>query len=79
MEAIGFYKLDNGQVLFVEKYIISAEYQLSIEEKDLYTYPIYGWYWFNSKEEAYSFFNIEIIIDESQNQLPFPSPSIYNI
>ena len=27
--------------------------------KDTYTYPVEGWYWFDSEEDAYVFFGIE--------------------
>lgn len=31
---------------------------LNIEHKDEYTYPIDGWYYFETEEEAKTFFNI---------------------
>lgn len=33
--------------------------ELFAEYKDTYTYPVYDWYWFDTIEEAKSFFGIE--------------------
>lgn len=53
----GFYKyeepfLPNG------KWVLDAEYELHEDKKDEYDYPVHGWYWFDSREEALQFFNI---------------------
>ena len=46
-----FYKLEDGQIK--SSYIVSGDgFLLIAEEKDSYTYPINGWYWFNTEEEA---------------------------
>jgi hypothetical protein len=37
----------------------SPTYALYKENKDDYTYPVDGWYWFESLEEAQNFFGIE--------------------
>lgn len=55
----GFYKLDNGSLLFGETDVQSAEFDLMRELKDTYTYPVHGWYWFDTREEAKTFFNYE--------------------
>jgi len=60
MDTSGFYKNDNGEVLFGPNYVVSLNYNLFKEQKDEHTYPIDGWYWFDSIEEAYSFFGIEL-------------------
>lgn len=52
----GFYKLD-GELLYGPNFVLNANYELHRENKDNYQYPIDGWYWCNSKEEAASFFN----------------------
>jgi len=53
----GFYKLDNGSLLF-GKIVTSQEYLLIVEEKDIYELPIDGWYFFESEVEAKEFFGI---------------------
>ena len=58
MEA-GFYKLD-GTLLYAQQWVRNANYELNAELKDTYTYPIEGWYWFDTLDEACSFFNLNI-------------------
>ena len=43
-------------------------FRLFREERNTYTYPVDGWYWFDSEEEARIFFNIP---------LPEPDPNDY--
>lgn len=33
--------------------------ELFADSKDIYTYPVYGWYWFDTLEEAKEFFGIK--------------------
>ena len=54
----GFYKLESGNLLYATQSVRCLEYTLLREEKDTYTYPIDGWYWFDSEEQAKIFFNI---------------------
>jgi len=56
----GFYKLDNGSLLFGTM-VTSQNYLLIIEEKDSYNLPIDGWHYFESEAEAKDYFGI---IDE---------------
>jgi hypothetical protein len=59
METQGFYKNDNGQLLYGPNYVIFPDgIELSIDQKDNYTYPVNDWYYFTSEEEAKTFFNI---------------------
>jgi hypothetical protein len=57
----GFYKNDNGYVLYGPNFVLNANYDLRKETKDQHTYPTDGWYWFDSVEEAYTFFGLEYI------------------
>ena len=59
----GFYKLD-VTLLYGANFVLNANYELRKETKDQHVYPTDGWYWFDSLEEACSFFNINI--DEYQ-------------
>ena len=48
----GFYKLDEGQLLYAPNFVISALYELSKETKNEHSYPVDGWSWFNTEEQA---------------------------
>lgn len=56
---MSFYKLD-GELLEGPNFVYGPTFTLLKEQKDTYTYPVDGWYWFDTKEEAYAFFNIEL-------------------
>ena len=56
----GFYKNLDGFVLHGPNFVLNKDYELRSETKDEYTYPVDGWYWFDSKEEAYEFFGVEL-------------------
>lgn len=53
-----FYKLIDEKNYIFGSEVLSAEYQLLTEDKDSYTYPIDGWIWANSENEAREFFNL---------------------
>jgi hypothetical protein len=54
----GFYKLIENELFHGPNYVLSATFNLYKEEKDLYQYPVEGWYWFESETEARIFFNM---------------------
>lgn len=56
----GFYKNDEGFVLHGHDIVCNSNYILNRDLKDDYNYPIDGWYWFDTIEDAYSFFNIPL-------------------
>lgn len=53
----GFYKLENGSLLF-GTIVTSQEYLLIAEEKDDYEFPIDGWHYFETELEAKDYFGI---------------------
>ena len=53
----GFYKLD-GDLLYGPNFVLNANYELRRDTKDQHTYPIDGWYWFDSDAEARVFFGL---------------------
>lgn len=55
---MGFYKNDNGSLLVGETFVYSPRVTLKAEDKDNFTYPQDGWYWFDTEDEAYSFFGL---------------------
>ena len=59
MNTQGFYKNDDGMVLHGPTMVSNTNYVLNDDLKDTYTYPIDGWYWFDTEQEAYEFFQIE--------------------
>lgn len=58
----GFYKQD-GEILYGPNFVLNANYELRKETYDQHTYPVDGWYWFDSKEAAYAFFGVELPIE----------------
>jgi len=52
----GFYKLESGTLHYGPNFVAAPEYELRKETKDDHTYPVDGWYWFNSQEEAHAHF-----------------------
>ena len=48
----GFYKNDNGALLHGPNYVLNASYELRRENRDQHTYPVGGWFWFDTEQEA---------------------------
>lgn len=51
----GFYKYEPPIMLY-GRLVLDANYKLDAEHKDDHTYPVDGWYWFDSQEEAHAHF-----------------------
>jgi len=58
----GFYKYEDENLQYTPNSVMNYEFCITIDLKDTYTYPVFGWYYFNSEEEAKTFFNI---VDEN--------------
>ena len=56
----GFYKYESDAVAYGPNFVLSNNFELRSESKDEHTYPIDGWYWFDTMEDAYLFFNIPL-------------------
>ena len=54
----GFYKLENETLHYAPNYVLDAHYQLHKETHHNHTYPIDGWHWFNTQQEAHQHFGI---------------------
>jgi hypothetical protein len=48
----GFYKLDGECLLFGPHFVLNKDYELRRETHEHHTYPIDGWSWFDSQEQA---------------------------
>jgi hypothetical protein len=59
MEA-GFYKLENGQLIYGPTFISGPGFEIFANDKDNHTYPINGFYWFDTLEEACNHFGLDI-------------------
>ena len=62
----GFYKVD-GDLLYAPNFVLGPyqQYELRKETHQEHTYPIDGWYWFNTENEARLFFNMSIVEEET--------------
>lgn len=57
----GFYKIDGtNNLIYAPNTVLNAEFELTKEKHEEYKFPIDGWYWFNSEEEAREFFNLPL-------------------
>ena len=61
----GFYFNDNDTLIYGPNYVLNIEFELHKEQKDDYNYPVFGWHWFDSEDEAYAFFGIEKLTTEA--------------
>lgn len=55
---MGFYKKIEDDILKGENFVFSPSVTLKAEDKDTYTYPQDGWYWFGTFDEALAFFAV---------------------
>jgi hypothetical protein len=66
MDTSGFY---NQQfMLRAGSFVYGPGYTLLIEDKDTYTYPVQGWYWFDSAEQAAAAFGV--LVEDINLDLP---------
>ena len=57
MNTSGFYKLD-GELLYGPHYVLNQNYELRRETHEDHTYPVDGWHWFDTEQQAREFFNL---------------------
>lgn len=58
MDTSGFYKLDGDQLLYGPNFVYGPAFTLLRENKDQYTYPVDGWYWFDTEQQAREYWNL---------------------
>lgn len=56
----GFYKYDGEDLLFAGKAVFNKNFTLLKEEKDNYDYPVDGWNWFDTLQQACDALNLNI-------------------
>lgn len=56
----GFYKNEEGMLLFGPSDVTGQDYHLNRANRTEHTYPVAGWYWFDTEEEARLFFNLPV-------------------
>lgn len=66
METSGFYKLDEGNLLYGPNFVLNENYELYKNTHEFYVYPIDGWYWFDNEDSARSFFNLPPLEDQPE-------------
>jgi hypothetical protein len=54
----GFYKKDNEELFYAPNIVEGNGFVLVAQDKDQYDYPVDGWVWFDSEDEAEEVFNI---------------------
>ena len=57
----GFYKLDGEILLYAPNFVLNANYELRKETHTEHTYPVDGWYWFDTEQETRIFFNLSLV------------------
>lgn len=64
----GFYKNDSGILMCGPNYVIGPTFELHAEQKDTYAYPVEGWTWYDSLDDACTAYglNIEDYADQPQ-------------
>lgn len=64
----GFYKLEDGatELLHAPAIVAGPTYTLIADTHAQYEYPVDGWYWFESREEA------EVLLPEGAFRPPEP-------
>jgi hypothetical protein len=61
----------DGETLTYGPFVDGQGYTLSEAGRYEYEYPIDGWYWFDTADEAYSFFGIEKpVVEEFMRDIP---------
>lgn len=49
---MAFYRRENGTVVRADGPLFGPGYDLLAEQRGAYEYPVDGWYWFDTDEEA---------------------------
>lgn len=66
----GFYKNDNGTLLYASSAVIGPEIHLIKDLKDAYEYPVMGWAWFDTEDAARIALNVPVPTPPEPPQIP---------
>lgn len=53
----GFYTYDGTEGFYAPNAVYAKDYTLKATDHDTYTYPVHGWWWFDSLEAAQAHFD----------------------
>jgi hypothetical protein len=70
----GFYTKRNNKLIYGSRSIAAPTYKLTKKLKNSYEYPIHGWHWFDTLEEACLFFDIDIEEYKKSLEIKVPTP-----
>jgi len=73
MSEKGFYTIDDNQLIHAPESVGGKDWSIWVKRHKEYKYPVRGWYYFETREEAKKFFNYEDPPDESPDD-PFQIP-----
>lgn len=59
MNTAGFYKILENNLQYQPTFVYDEDVSLWSGSYLIYAYPLAGWYWFDSEEQAKLFFNID--------------------
>lgn len=48
----GFYSVSNGKLVYSSGNLVGPGWELNRADKDTYSYPVNGWYWFDTETAA---------------------------
>lgn len=68
METKGFYKNIEGTILYAPNFVSMPDAEILIELKDIYTYPVNNWYYFDTEDDAYLFFGVSKKVESIDNK-----------
>lgn len=75
MNTAGFYKFEEQLLRFAPNAVYAPNFTLFISERETYTYPVAGWLYFNTTEEAEAYFQLN---GRTQAQWAAFSDAIYS-
>ena len=66
----GFYKNIDGELVYGPNFVLGAygAYELRRATKDSNTYPVDGWYWFDSEEQARTELGMPLVEEPSEQE-----------
>ena len=64
MNTSGFYKFQDNELFHGPAFVYGPTFELLSSQKDIYTYPVDGWYWFDIEDDAKIFFGIPLTTED---------------